>query len=98
VALDTAKYFANHATHAKSPRRKIIEHSLSLNLHTVGLHFVESITGIEETPTKALVDPVPPEREERPLTDIRFRASVRGWIDKAHQSRAQTLLDMTTHE
>ena len=57
-------------------KRKIIAPSLSLNLHTVGMHFVESITGIEEIPTKALVDPGPPEREERPLTDIRFRVSM----------------------
>ncbi len=51
---------------------------------------MESITGIEEIPE---VDPVFSEKEEQPLTDIRFRASVRGWNNKAHQSRAQTLLD-----
>ena len=63
---------------------------MSLNLHAVGLHFVENITGIEEIPT---VDPALSEEEEQPLTDIRFRASVRGWNNKAHQSRTQTLLD-----
>jgi hypothetical protein len=41
------------------------------------------------------VDPELSEEEERPLTDIRFRASVRGWNNKTHQSRAQTLLDKT---
>ena len=68
-----------------------IAQSLSLNLHAVGSHFVESITGIEEIP---IVNPALPEREERPLTDIQFRASVRGWIHTTHQSRGQTLLDM----
>ena len=29
------------------------------------------------------------------MTDIRFRASVRGWNNKTHQSRAQTLLGKT---
>ena len=59
--------------------------------HAVGMHFVGSITGIEEIP---VVNPTPPEREEQPLTDTRFRASVRGWINHAHQHRAQTLIDM----
>ena len=63
---------------------------MSLNLHAVGLHFVETITGIEEIPA---VDLALSEEEDQPLTDIRFRASVRGWNNKAHQSRAQTLLD-----
>jgi hypothetical protein len=65
---------------------------MSLSLHAVGLHFVESITGIEEIPA---VDPALSEEEEQPLTDIRFRASVRGWTNEAHWSRAQTLLDKT---
>jgi hypothetical protein len=47
----------------------------SLNLHAVGRHFVENITGIEEIPE---VDPELSEEEEHPLTDIRFRAVVRG--------------------
>jgi hypothetical protein len=51
---------------------------------------VESITGIEEIPSQ---DPALSEEEEQPLTDIRFRASVRGWNNKAHQSHVQTLLD-----
>jgi hypothetical protein len=65
---------------------------MSLNLHAVGLHFVESITGIGEIPA---VDPALSEEEEQPLTDIRFRASVRGWTNEAHWARAQTLLDKT---
>jgi hypothetical protein len=65
---------------------------MSLNLHVVGLHFVESITGIEEIP---VVDPALSEEEEQQLTDIRFRASVRGWTNEVHWSRAQTLLDKT---
>ncbi len=73
-------------------KRKIIAQPMSLNLHAVGLHFVESITGIEEIPA---VDPALSEEEEQPLTDIRFRASVRGWTNEAHWSRAQTLLDKT---
>ncbi len=40
------------------------------------------------------MNPTPSERNEQPLTDTRFRASVRGWINQAHQHRAQTLLDM----
>jgi hypothetical protein len=76
----------------KKGKRKIVAQPLSLNLHAVGLHFVESITGIEEIPA---VDPALSEEEEQPLTDIRFRVSVRGWNNKAHQSRAQTLLDKT---
>ncbi len=56
-------------------KRKIISHPMSLNLHAVGLHFMESITGIEEIPD---VDPALSEEEEQPLTNIRFRASVRG--------------------
>ena len=75
----------------KGKRKKIIAQSLSLNLHAVGLHFVGCITGIEEIP---VVNPTPPEREEQPLTDTRFRASVRGWINQTHQHRTQTLLDM----
>ena len=58
---------------------------MSLNLHVVGLHFVESITGIEEIPP---VDPALSEEEEQPLTDIRFRASFRGWTNEAHRLRA----------
>jgi hypothetical protein len=65
---------------------------MSLNLHVVGLHFVEIITGIEEIPAG---DPAFSEEEEQPLADIRFRASVRGWTNKAHRIRAQTLLDKT---
>jgi hypothetical protein len=53
---------------------------------------VENITGIEEIP---VVDPSLPEGEEKSLTDIRFRVSVRGWTNEAHQSRTQTLLDKT---
>ena len=64
----------------------------SLNLHAVGRHFAENITGIEEIPG---VDPELSEEEEQPMTDIRFRASVRGWNNKTHQSRAQTLLGKT---
>jgi ribonuclease HI len=64
----------------------------SLNLHAVGRHFVENITGIEEIPG---MDPELSEEKEQLLTDIRFRASVRGWNNKTHQSRAQTLLDKT---
>jgi hypothetical protein len=64
---------------------------LSLNIHAVGSHFVEIITEIEEIP---IVNPTLPEREEEPLTDIRFRTSIRGWINKVHQSHTQTLLDM----
>ena len=60
------------------------------NHDAVGLHFVESITGIEEIPA---VDPALSEEEEQPLTDIRFRASVRGWTNETHRLRAQTLLD-----
>ena len=65
---------------------------VSLNLHAVGLHFVEDITGIEEI---LVVDLELVEEEEQPLTDIRFRASVRGWKNKTHQSRAYTLLGKT---
>jgi hypothetical protein len=65
---------------------------MSINLHAVGLHFVESITGIEEIPT---VDPALSEEEEQPLTDIRFRVSVRGWTNESHQFHTQTLLDKT---
>ena len=57
----------------------------SLNLHAVGRHFVENITGIEEIPG---VDPELSEEEEQPMTDIRFRESVRGWNNKTHQSRS----------
>jgi hypothetical protein len=53
---------------------------------------VENITGIEEIPA---VDPALSEEEEQPLTDIRFRVSVRGWNNKSHQSHTQTLLDKT---
>ncbi len=41
------------------------------------------------------MDPELSEEEEQPLTDIRFRASVRGWNNKTHQSHAQTLLGKT---
>ena len=75
----------------RGKRKKIITKSLSLNLHAVGSHFVGSITGIEEIP---VVNPTLPEREEQQLTDTRFRASVRGWINQVHQYRTQTLLDM----
>ena len=53
---------------------------------------MESITGIEEIP---VMDPAPPGEEEQPLTDIRFRASVRGWTNETHRLRSQTLLDKT---
>ncbi len=65
---------------------------MSLNLHTVGLHFVKSITGIEEIPAG---DPALSEEEEQPLTDIRFRASVRGWTKVTHRFHVQTILDKT---
>jgi ribonuclease HI len=70
-------------------RKNMIMQPVALNLHSVGRHFVENITGIEEI---LVVDPELSEEEEQPLTDIRFRASVRGWNNKTHQSRAQTLL------
>jgi hypothetical protein len=44
---------------------------------------VGTITGIEEIPGVDLS-----EETEQPLTDIRFKASVRGWNNKIHQSRA----------
>ncbi len=53
---------------------------------------MENVTGIEEIPG---VDPELSEVEERPLTDIRFRVAIRGWNNKTHQSRAQTLLEKT---
>ncbi len=56
----------------------------SLNLHAVGRHFVENITGIEEIPG---VDPELSEEKEQLLTDIRFRASVRGWNNKTYTHR-----------
>ncbi len=43
---------------------------MSLNLHSVGIHFVEIITGIEEIPAG---DPALSEEEEQPLADIPFR-------------------------
>ena len=70
----------------------MIMQPVSLNLHAVGLHFVEYITGIEEIP---VVDPELSEEEEQPLTDIRFRVAVRGWDNKTHRSRAHTLLSKT---
>ena len=73
----------------------MIMQPVSLNLHTVGRHFVENITGIEEIPE---VDPELSEGEEQPLTDIRLRASVRGWKNKTHQSRAYTLLGKTDNQ
>jgi hypothetical protein len=79
----------------KKRKKKMIMQPLSLNLHAVGRHFVENITGIEEIP---VVDPELSEEEEQPLTDIQFRASVRGWNNKTHQSRAQTLLDKTDNQ
>jgi len=66
----------------------------TLNLHTVGRHFVENITEIEETPTETPVGQSPTGREERPSTDLRFRSSVRGWNKEAHRSRAKSLLVM----
>ncbi len=65
-------------------KRKNMITQPSPNLHAVGRHFVENITGIEEI---LEVDPELSEEEEQPLTDIRFRASVRGWNNKDHQSR-----------
>ena len=73
-------------------KRKNIIVQPSINLHAVGRHFVENITGIEEIPG---VDPELAEEEDQPLTDIRFRASVRGWTNKTHQSRSHTLLVKT---
>jgi hypothetical protein len=46
---------------------------------------------MEEIP---IVNPSSPEREEHPVTDTRFRASVRGWINKTHQYHTQTPQDM----
>jgi hypothetical protein len=74
----------------KKGQRNTAAQPMSLNLHAVGEHFVGSITGIEEIP---VVDPALSEEEEQPLTDIRFRVSVRGWNNKDHQSRTQTLLE-----
>ncbi len=68
----------------------MIRQPVSLDLHAVGRHFVENITGLEEIPVVDLS-----EEEEQPLIDIRFRVSVRGWNNKTHQSRAQTLLGKT---
>jgi hypothetical protein len=50
----------------------------SLNLHAVGLHFVENITGIEEIP---VVDPELSEEEEQPtlLTDRDILLIPRNW-------------------
>jgi hypothetical protein len=55
-------------------KKNMIRQPVSLNLHAVGRHFVENITGLEEIP---VVDPEISEEEEQPLTDIRFRVSVR---------------------
>ena len=73
-------------------KKNMIMQPVSLNLHAVGLHFVEYITGIEEIP---VVDPELSEEEEQPLTDIRFRVAVRGWDNTTHRSRAHTLLSKT---
>ena len=62
----------NPGTSIGEQKRKNMIMQSSLNLHGIGLHFVDNITGIEEIPA---VDPELSEEEEQPLTDIRFRAS-----------------------
>ena len=46
-------------------KKNMIMQPVSLNLHAVGLHFVEYITGIEEIP---VVDPELSDEEEQPMT------------------------------
>jgi hypothetical protein len=80
----------------KAGKRKHIIPTPSLKIHAVGLHFIESITAVEECPASDHNDSVPPEREDRPLTGS--GASIRGWVDKAQQSRATALLAMTDEQ
>jgi hypothetical protein len=51
----------------KKRKKNMIMQPLSLNLHAVGRHFVENITGIEEIP---VVDPELSEEKEQPLTEV----------------------------
>ena len=73
-------------------KRELVEKTLNLN--SVGRHFVESITAIEETQVEAPAGQATSTREERPSTDLRFRASIRGWSNGAHLVRAESLLVM----
>ena len=73
-------------------KRKLVEKTLNLN--SVGRHFVESIKAIEETQAEVPAGQATLTREERPSTDVRFRASIRGWSNGAHLVRAESLLAM----
>jgi len=64
----------------------------TFNLNSVGRHFIESIKDFEDTQTDAPTGRAISSGEERPLTDLRFKASIRGWSHKTHITRAEALL------
>jgi hypothetical protein len=64
--------------------------TFSLNMHTIGMHFIEKVTVDDHTFLTSQV-----EFEQTSLTDTRFQATIRGWGNKAQQHRAASLLAMT---
>ena len=62
--------------------------SLSINLHHVGQHFIESILEVEPDSIVVGEDPDRTEDSNHLLQDIRFKARVRGWSHRSQQHQA----------
>ena len=58
----------------RNPKKKSITTTPSFNTHSVGIHFIETITVVEKMSmsVKVQIESAPPVREDRPLTDTRL--------------------------
>ncbi len=59
----------------------------SINLHTLGKHFIERVHAVDYASVGT--DPEP----GQPIT-AKFQATVRGWGDNTHQRQDSSLIDM----
>jgi hypothetical protein len=68
--------------------------TLSINLHQVGKHFIETISEVEPD---SIIEGEDPGRTADPnqlLQTIRSKSTIRGWSHRTHQHRATALLSL----
>ena len=70
------------------------ETTLSISLHHVGEHFIESISEVEPDSIVEGEDPDRTENSNQFLQDIRFKTTIRGWSHRTQQHRGTALLSL----
>ena len=65
----------------------------SVNLHVMGLDFVERISGVRMIPRSTEMEDENTDPQTDP--DIQFQVRVKGWSDLIQQNRVKTLLTLS---